>query len=140
MPPASPRQHAAVDLQGLTVLAIEDHADSLEMLTEALRMLGATVLPARSSQEGFEMLQQHQPQLVISDIGLPDEDGCSLMRRIRQLSVAQGGATPAIALSAFSRAEDRKQALAAGFHVYLTKPMELSQLVNAITVLAPPRN
>lgn len=131
-----PRAHT--DLTGLTVLAVEDHPDSLDLLTEALRLLGAHVIPARTAREGFELLQRYQPHLVISDIGLPDEDGCSLIQRVRQLSVAHGGATPAIALSAHSLTEDRQRALAAGFHAYLTKPMQLDQLVATISLLAPP--
>jgi CheY-like chemotaxis protein len=128
------------DLAGIKILAVEDHVDSLELLTEALQMLGATVVPAASSREAFELLQQHQPHLVISDLGLPDEDGFSLMRRIRRLDAAQGGATPAIALSAFTTAEARKQALEAGFHAFLPKPMELGQLAITIFGLASRRD
>jgi CheY-like chemotaxis protein len=134
-PSIGPHPHALVDLTGITVLAVEDHPDSLDMLTAALRLLGADVLPARVSREAYELLRQHLPRLIISDIGLPDEDGCALIRRIRQLSVAQGGATPAIALSAYTLAEDRRKALEAGFHAYLTKPIELDRLVATISQL-----
>lgn len=137
----SSNRHSAgqTDLAGIKILAVEDHVDSLELLTEALQMLGAIVVPAASSGEAFELLQRHQPHLVISDLGLPDEDGCSLMRRIRQLDAARGGATPAIALSAFTSAEARQQALASGFHAFLPKPMELGRLAITIFGLASPR-
>jgi CheY-like chemotaxis protein len=125
------------ELEGLTILAVEDHLDSLELLTEALQSLGATVFPASTSREAFELLLEHHPHLVISDIGLPDEDGFSLMRRIRQLSPDQGGHTPAIAVSAFTAVEDRKRALAAGFQAFVPKPMELTQLTRSIRTLSP---
>jgi CheY-like chemotaxis protein len=126
-----------VDLTGLTVLVVEDHPDSLEMLAAVLRFNGANVVPARTTRHAYEMLLQQLPHLVISDIGLPDEDGCSLMRRIRLLGTEQGGATPAIALSAYTQVEDRHNALAAGFHTYLTKPVDLDQLMTAILRLTP---
>jgi CheY-like chemotaxis protein len=139
MPFGSPHQtpsHRA-ELYGITILAVEDHPDSLELLTEALQALGATVYPASTSNDAFRLLLQHRPHLVVSDIGLPDEDGCSLMRRIRQLSPEQGGGTPAIAVSAFTAAEDRKRALASGFQAFVAKPMELTLLTSSIRALAP---
>lgn len=133
--PPTPSRRA--ELEGVTILAVEDHPDSLELLTEALQVLGATVFPATTSREAFELLLQHRPQLIVSDIGLPDEDGYSLLRRIRRLGPEEGGTTPAIAVSAFTSAEDRKRAIAAGFQAFVAKPMELNQLVSSIRALAP---
>lgn len=134
--PLSANHHA--ELQGLTILAVEDHPDSLELLTEALAALGAIVFPAATSQQAFQLLREHRPQLVVSDIGLPDEDGCSLMRRIRALSAEEGGNTPSIAVSAFTSAEDRARARAAGFQAFVAKPMDLAQLKTRIRTLVPP--
>ena len=122
----------------MTILAVEDHPDSLELLTESLSALGATVFPAATSREAFQLLLTHRPGLIVSDIGLPDEDGYSLMRRIRALSPDQGGSTPAIAVSAFTSAEDRKRALSAGFQAFVAKPMDLGKLTSSIRALAPP--
>lgn len=132
--PHQPRRHA--ELEGVTILAVEDHADSLELLTAALMSLGAIVYPATTSGEAFQLLLEHRPQLIVSDIGLPDEDGCSLMRRIRALAAEEGGRTPSIAVSALTSAEDRKRALAAGFHDFVAKPMDLLKLTSSIHALA----
>jgi CheY-like chemotaxis protein len=141
MPFGSHLQPAArhAELQGVTILAVEDHADSLELLTQTLEVLGATVFPAATSREAFTLLLRHRPQLIVSDIGLPDEDGCGLMRRIRALSPEQGGTTPAIAVSAFTSAEDRKRALAAGFQAFVPKPMALDKLTSSIRSLSLPK-
>jgi CheY-like chemotaxis protein len=122
-------------LEGMTILAVEDHEDSLELITAALQVMGAEVLPAATSQAAFRLLLERRPQLVISDIGLPDEDGCSLMRRIRELTAEQGGGTPAIAVSAFTSAEDRKRAIAAGFQAFVPKPLDLVDLTTSIRSL-----
>lgn len=133
------QEPARFDLTGLTIVAVEDHPDSLDMLIAALRLLGANAVPARTSREGYEMLSQHRPHLVISDIGLPDEDGCALIRRIRSLGADEGGATPAIALSAYTQAEDRRKALDAGFHAFVSKPLELDRLATTILLLKRPK-
>ncbi len=122
----------SAELSGVTILVVEDHPDSLELLTEALQVMGAVVLPAATSRRAFELLLDRRPQLIISDIGLPDEDGCTLMRRIRQLGADEGGATPAIAVSAFTATEDRKRALSAGFQAFVAKPMDFVKLTHAI--------
>ncbi|RYZ09076.1 MAG: response regulator [Myxococcales bacterium] len=132
------RASQSAELQGVTILAVEDHPDSLELLTEALRALGAIVFPAATSREAFQLLLEQRPQLVVSDIGLPDEDGFSLMRRIRALGAEQGGSTPSIAVSAFTSAEDRRRAAAAGFQDFVAKPVDFSQLISSIQALARP--
>ncbi|HYP87643.1 MAG TPA: response regulator, partial [Polyangiaceae bacterium] len=106
-------QVAVRELSGLTVLLVEDHDDSRDFLIALLEQLGANTLSAASAAEGFALLQLRRPHVMVSDLGLPDEDGCSLMRRIRNLAAADGGATPTIALTAFSTADDRARALGA---------------------------
>lgn len=119
-------------LQGLRVLVVEDEADAREMIVVALRGFGAEIRAEASVAEGFLTLQQWRPDLLVSDIGMPGEDGYALMKRVRALPPEQGGKTPAIALTAYARMEDRFKALAAGFQNHLTKPVEPAEL--AITV------
>lgn len=133
----SPATNQPASLHGLTILVVEDHPDSRELLTEALAALGATVFPAATSRDAYGLLLEQRPRLIVSDIGLPDEDGCSLMRRIRALSEEEGGRTPAIAVSAFTSADDRQRAFAAGFQAFVAKPMELVKLTSNIRSLAP---
>jgi NO-binding membrane sensor protein with MHYT domain/CheY-like chemotaxis protein len=112
----------ALDLSGVTILVLDDEIDSLELVREILAQTGARIITAHRPLEALELLRAHQPQLLVSDIGMPDIDGFELIRRVRALegSIA---ATPAIALTAFARREDRTQALAAGFTGYLVKPI-----------------
>jgi len=126
------------DLAGLTILVVEDHTDSRELLVTALEQLRAKAIPAASADSAFELLQLHQPHVIVSDIGLPGEDGLSFIRRVRGLAVANGGATPAIALTAFCTQEDRRRALASGFHLHLTKPVDIDHLVEAVATVARP--
>lgn len=131
-------------LNGLRVLAVEDHADSLDLLTLVLTRLGCSVLQATSARSALEILKDAKPGLIVSDIGLPDEDGYSLMQRVRSLASHDGGTTPAIALTAFTRPEDRRRALAAGFDVFLPKPLNVESLEFAVAALTsaggPPKD
>jgi CheY-like chemotaxis protein len=127
---------AVRELSGLTILLVEDHDDSREFLIALLEQLGAKALSAASAAEGFALLQLGRPHVIVSDLGLPDEDGFSLMRRIRKLAAADGGATPAIALTAFTTADDRAEALGAGYQIYLTKPVNLELFVESIVAMA----
>jgi CheY-like chemotaxis protein len=119
----------------LTILVVEDHCDSRELLVTLLEGYGATVLAAETAGAGFELLTRHQPDIVVSDIGLPDEDGNALLRRVRKLDEAEGGAIPAIAVTAYATAEDRRTALSAGFDDYMTKPLDVMRLIDAVQQL-----
>ncbi len=121
---------------GLTILVAEDHADSRELLVTLLEGHGATVLAADTANGAFELLAAHQPDIIVSDIGLPDADGHSLVRRIRSLSEAEGGTTPAIAVTAYATMDDRRAALAAGFDLHVSKPVDVARLIDAIHQLA----
>src|SRR5690349_25058711 len=122
-------------LVGLRVLVVEDEADARELLVEILRGEGAVIQSASSAAEGFAALGAFQPELVISDIAMPDEDGYSLIRRIRSLAASAGGEVPSIALTAFTREEDRVRALSAGFTLHVSKPVLPRELVASILTL-----
>lgn len=123
-------------LFGLRILVVEDDADARELVRAVLIDAGAEVECAASVAEGFDALRHFNPQLLVSDIAMPDEDGYSLMRRVRALRAAEGGTVPAIALSAFTRPEDRTNALAAGFTLHIGKPVFPNDLVDAAHRLA----
>jgi len=130
-----PSSNLVLDLTGVRVLVVEDELDSREFLIFVLEQYGATVMAAENAATGFEMLQQFQPDVLISDIGMPVEDGYHLIRRIRKLPAQQGGKILAIALTAYAKNEDSQQALAAGFQKHLSKPIEPAQLATAVVSL-----
>ncbi|HEV2861049.1 MAG TPA: PAS domain S-box protein, partial [Pyrinomonadaceae bacterium] len=124
-PPAFDRPER---LDGLRVLVVDDEPDTLGMLKAGLGRCGAEVATAGSATEALAMLSESPPDLLISDIGMPDEDGYALIRKVRALAAERGGRVPAIALTAYARAEDRLQALQAGYQMHVAKPVELTEL------------
>lgn len=124
------------ELADLRILLIDDEADSRELLNLVLESCGAILTNAGSAAEAFEILRNGNFDVVVSDIGMPDEDGFSLIRRIRSLPNEQGGGVPAIALTAYARAEDRVQALRSGFQMHIAKPVEPDELIVAVANLA----
>ena len=117
------------------ILVVEDDPDSREVLQLFLEQSGATVSSAESAKAALEILTQQAgdlPDLIISDLAMPEEDGYSMMSRIRQMSRNEGGAIPAIALSAFTTVESKQKALESGFQIYSTKPFEPENLVTDI--------
>jgi CheY-like chemotaxis protein len=125
-----------VSLDGLRVLVVDDEMDARELVTVMLERGGAQMKSACSSQEGIEVIQSWRPDVVIADIGMPDEDGYGFIKRLRLLSEQQGGKTPALALTAYARAEDRVRALAAGYQMHLSKPVKRVELSNVVAKLA----
>ena len=123
-------------LDGVRLLLVEDEADQRHLLRRILTEQGATVRSAEDARAGMEMLRQERPQVLISDIGLPGMDGYEFLRGVRGLPEAEGGRTPAIALTAFARAEDRQRALRAGYQAHITKPAEAAELISLIVNLA----
>lgn len=117
------------DLQGFHVLVIDDEADARHLIRHILTKCGATVTTASSAAEGLAAVRQHRPDMLLSDIGMPVEDGYEFLAKLRQLSQAEGGDTPAVALTAFARSEDRRRALMAGFQMHLPKPVEAAELL-----------
>jgi signal transduction histidine kinase/ActR/RegA family two-component response regulator len=122
-------------LQDLRVLLVDDEEDTLETLAVMLRACGAEVRTAENATEAFDELKAWRPNAIISDIGMPGEDGYALIARVRALSGAEGGQTPAIALTAYARTEDRVRALSAGFQMHVAKPIEPAELVATIAAV-----
>ena len=122
-------------LDGLRVLVVDDEADARELLTTILRQYGVEVTAVASANEALETLPQLKPNVLVSDIGMPEEDGYTLMRRVRALDAEQGGQIPAVALTAYARAEDRIQALAAGFQLHIPKPVNPEELAAVVANL-----
>jgi CheY-like chemotaxis protein len=124
------------DLDGVRILLVEDEKDSRDLIAEILRGAGGDVKAVASAREALEEIPVYRPEILISDIGMPDEDGYSLIRRIRDRSPEEGGLIPAIAVSAYAREEDRIRSLSAGFQMHVAKPFEPLDLTAAIGRLA----
>jgi CheY-like chemotaxis protein len=127
---------SALPLDRLRVLIVDDEADTRELLVAALQTYGAIVTAAASVQAAIAILPRSHSDVLVSDIGMPDEDGYSLIRQVRLLPADQGGNIPAIALTAYASAEDQAKALSAGFQAHLAKPVEPENLAAAIARLA----
>jgi signal transduction histidine kinase/ActR/RegA family two-component response regulator len=119
-------------LDGVRVLVVDDEPDANEVVQMLLASCGAEVRVAASTRQAFAILDHWRPQLIISDIGMPEEDGYVLIRRLRERSPDQGGTIPAIALTAYARVEDRVKILTAGFQMNVTKPVDPSELMAVV--------
>lgn len=126
----------ALSLLGLRVLLVEDDDDARELVSAILEQAGAEVQSEASADEGFDAMLSFRPQLLVSDIAMPHQDGYSLVRRIRALDAHVGGDIPCIALTAFTRAVEQQRALAAGFTAHLGKPVDAARLVATVAALA----
>ncbi len=124
-----------IDLGGLTILVVDDEPDARDLIRHLLEDSRATVHTARSADEASEMLPRVRPDLLLSDIGMPGRDGYQLIREVRRLPVEQGGRTPAIALTAFARPEDRIRSMIAGYQVHVAKPIDPRELVATVASL-----
>jgi PAS domain S-box-containing protein len=120
---------------GLTVLLVDDEEDAREALRLILQQNGLLVTTAASAREACELVERLQPDILLSDIAMPGEDGLSLIRRVRMLPSERGGQVPAIALSAYAGAEDRRKALLAGFQRHIPKPVDPALLLTAIATM-----
>lgn len=123
-------------LTGLRILVVDDEADTCDLIREVLERCGSEVTTAWSAAEALEAIGQSRPDVLISDIGMPEEDGYSLVGKVRALEVGSGERIPAIALTAYARVEDRVRALNAGFQVHVPKPVEPVELVAVVASLA----
>ena len=119
-------------LAGLIILVVEDEADAREMVTLILEQCGAKIVSAESVKQALIIYQQYQPDILISDISMPNEDGYALIRQVRQGKTGKSD-IPAIALTAYAREEDKQQALKAGFNLHLSKPIEPLQLIQSLS-------
>ncbi|MFN2571813.1 MAG: ATP-binding protein [Gemmatimonadales bacterium] len=132
---SAPRDGTPLDLNGMRVLVVDDDRDTREPLVEMLSGAGAVVRAAGSAAEAMEMFEEFRPHVVVSDIGMPHEDGLSLMRSIRALGSERGGDVRALALTAMAAVKDREEALAAGFNMHLAKPIAFDDLAEALHAL-----
>ncbi|HEV7499372.1 MAG TPA: ATP-binding protein [Vicinamibacteria bacterium] len=135
---AEPRV-ALPSLAGVRVLVVDDEKDTRDVVSAVLSQQGAEVAAASSVDEALAHLSSSIPDVLLADIGMPDEDGYSLMRRIRALPASRGGTVPAAALTAYARAEDRMQALLAGFQIHVPKPVQPGELIRVVGALAARR-
>jgi PAS domain S-box-containing protein len=149
--PDRPRRHpgagstpilddSCVQIKGLRILVVDDEADARLLVKRLLEDCKATVITASSAQEALGLLKSHRPDVLVSDIGMPNEDGYTFIHRVRALSPAEGGETPAIALTAYARSEDRMKAVLAGFEQHVVKPVEPAELIAMIASLVKRRS
>ena len=129
VPERSPQLH------DLKVLIVDDEPDTRDLLVVLLTSCGARVTAANSAAEALSIVEQEKLDVMVCDIGMPDEDGYSLIRKVRSLPVERGGRTPAAALTAYAREEDRIRALLAGYQIHLAKPVNPTELVTVVASL-----
>lgn len=131
-PPPSP----TINLAGVRVLAVDDEPDSLALVQRLLESRGAIVRTAGSVANAWELFRAEVPDVLVSDIGMPGEDGFSLIRRVRELPESQGGQVPALAVTAYARDEDRVRVVGAGFQQHVSKPVDAYGLLRGVAALA----
>ena len=125
----------SLSLKGVRVIVVDDEPDARELARVVLSDEGAVVEVASTAGEALAILARSGPCLLVSDIGMPGRDGYDLIRAVRSLPRDRGGDTPAAALTAFARVEDRRRALAAGYQLHATKPVEPLELVALVASL-----
>jgi len=123
-------------LASVNVLVVDDDAAVRDFLTDALEMHGATVTAVETAQEALATLQVWRPHVLISDLQMPDRDGCWLITEVRALPPERGGMTPAACLTSLTEPEVRAQLLRAGFQYHLAKPIRLETLIGVVSILA----
>ncbi|WP_251957995.1 ATP-binding response regulator [Nostoc commune] len=134
--PPSPSSPSSPNLlTNLQVLVVDDEADVRQWITAVLEECGAKVSTFSSTRQALKALEELHPDVLISDIGMPDEDGYALMRKIREIEAEQGGRIPALALTGYARVEDYKEALAAGFQLHVAKPVRAAELIAVVASL-----
>jgi signal transduction histidine kinase len=126
---------AELSLKGIRVLVVDDDTDSRAVIGEMLLQFGAEVLTAASAHDALQALELWSPDVLLSDIEMPNEDGYSLLQKIRSRDGNSGGLIPAAALTAYGRSEDRVRALTAGYQIYLTKPVDPHELAQVVASL-----
>jgi PAS domain S-box-containing protein len=134
--PSPPPSQNAPDLAGIRVLVVDDEPDTRNMLRTMLEQFGAEVKVGASSAEALRVFHEWSPNVIVSDIEMPGEDGYQLMRQIRAIAPEHGGKTPAVALTAYARTDDRMRALSAGYQIHVAKPADPIELATVIANLA----
>jgi PAS domain S-box-containing protein len=134
-PSAISHQSSAL-LEGLRVLVVDDEQDARVLLKTVLEKQGAEVVAVGSTREALHELERQQPDVLVSDIGMPDEDGFALIEQVRARTASQGGSVPAAAVSAYVGEDNRRRALAAGFQLHVAKPIDPSELIEVVRKLS----
>ena len=134
--PAGVPEAEGLTLAGLRVLIVEDDRDTREMTAYLIRQRGAEVVVAGSAREALATLDERLPDVILSDIEMPGEDGYALLAEIRSRPAERGGATPAVAMTAHARLEDRERSLGAGYQAHLSVPVNLDELVATVASVA----
>jgi PAS domain S-box-containing protein len=131
-----PSSDEMVDLTGIKVLLVDDEPDARELLTEVLQQCGAVVVATHSADEAVRLIPRERPAVLLSDIGMPGEDGYKLISRVRALPPESGGNLPAAAITAYARSDDARRALAAGYQRHAPKPIQPTTLAALVAGLA----
>ncbi|HEY6659823.1 MAG TPA: PAS domain S-box protein, partial [Pyrinomonadaceae bacterium] len=130
-----PRDRQVSSLEGLRILVVDDEIDARTLLRAMIERCGAQVVAVSSAREGLESIESWRPDVLIADIGMPVEDGYGLIKKVRALPQERGGQTPALALTAYARTEDRVRALSEGYQVHLAKPVDRFELAAVVASL-----
>ena len=133
---ASDATEACLKLTGVRVLVVDDEPDGRALVRRVLEDCQATVRTAASASEAIDLFLAEPPDVLVSDIGMPEEDGHGLIRRVRALGPARGGDVPAVALTAYARSEDRMRSILAGFQMHIAKPVAPAELITMVASLA----
>jgi PAS domain S-box-containing protein len=133
---AAKAEAGCVTLDGVKVLVVDDEPDARALVKRLLEECQATTFTAGSAAEALELVRLERPAVLVSDIGMPVEDGYSLIRKVRALGKENGGDTPAVALTAYARSEDRVRALRHGFQMHVAKPVDAAELVTVVASLS----
>jgi CheY-like chemotaxis protein len=128
--------YSSINLAGVKIVLVDDEPDARALIIHLLQQCRAEVHAAGSADEGLQLVQAVKPDVIISDIGMPHKDGYQFLREVRALSPEEGGKTPAVALTAFARSEDRTRAMMAGYQVHVAKPIEPQELLATVGSLA----
>jgi CheY-like chemotaxis protein len=126
---------APPSLAGLRILVVDDEPEAREVVSAILGEAGAEVAAAANARQAIDLVMQWKPNVLISDIGMPNEDGYELIRKLRALSPENGGQIPAVALTAFARTQDRLKVLSAGYQMHVPKPVEPTELAMVVASL-----
>ena len=124
--------YATQMLSGVNVLLVDDDSDTLKLMATALTRRQANVTAVSSAGEAIQAIRQKRPDVLVSDIAMPDEDGYGLIEKVRSLENGESRSIPAVAITAYAKEEDRERALSSGFQIYLAKPIELRELVSVV--------
>ncbi|MBX3197218.1 MAG: response regulator, partial [Labilithrix sp.] len=122
-------------LEGVKILVVDDERDARDLARLVLCDASADVFTAESATEGLALVKERRPDVIVSDLGMPERDGYEFIRDVRNLASVGGGGTPAIALTAFARSEDRTKAMLAGYQLHVSKPFEPRELVATVKSL-----